>query len=193
MDLRSRLVPISHSTRLHTFGYRDFAGAGVVFWSGGIAALVVTAFIKPRRYRFDPNTTITFPAHSPLYVGFGSLILFAGWLFFNAGLVSGGESNPYPQGLVAVNTLIAGATGGFVAFIIRYLMDESTSLVALSKGILAGLVASSACASEMRPWAAFIYGLLAAVGYAVSAKVVPKAHLDDPVEVIPVFLVGFPK
>ena len=41
----------------------------------------------------------------------------------------------------------------------------------------------------MKPWTAFIYGLLAAVVYSVLAKLIPKVHIDDPVEVVPVFLV----
>ena len=62
-------------------------------------------------------------------------------------------------------------------------------MVALSRGIISGLVAVSAATDDMKPWTAFIYGLLAAVFYSVLAKVVPKAHIDDPVEVVPVFLV----
>lgn len=41
----------------------------------------------------------------------------------------------------------------------------------------------------MKPWTAFIYGLLAALFYSVLAKAIPKAHIDDPVEVVPVFFV----
>lgn len=50
--------------------------------------------------------------------------------------------------MVAVNTLVAGATGGFFSFITRYLTKETTSLFSISRGILAGLVASSAAAHE---------------------------------------------
>lgn len=49
---------------------------------------------------------------------------------------------------MAVNTLIAGAAGGFWSFVIRYLTKETTSLFSISRGILAGLVASSAAAHE---------------------------------------------
>jgi len=90
---------------------------------------------------------------------------------------------------VAVNTLIAGATGGFFAFVVRYFQYETTSLVALSRGVVSGLVAVSAATDDMKPWTAFIYGLLAALLYSVLAKVVPKVHIDDPVEVVPVYLV----
>ena len=44
--------------RLTTLGYKDFSGAGVVFFAAGVAGLVVTVLLKPRRFRFDPNTTL---------------------------------------------------------------------------------------------------------------------------------------
>ncbi|CAD8132895.1 unnamed protein product [Paramecium octaurelia] len=173
---------------LTTLGYKDFSGAGVVFFAAGVAGLVVTVLLKPRRFRFDPNTTLQFQRHSPIYIAFGSILVFAGWLFYNGGIVAQGANSKYTQGLVAVNTLVAGATGGFFAFIIRYFQYETTSLVALSRGIISALVAVSAATDDMKPWTAFIYGLLAAVFYSVLAKVIPKVHIDDPVEVVPVFL-----
>lgn len=127
------------------FGFKDFAGAGVVHFSAGIAALLTTIILKPRRFRFDPNYTFQFPAHSPVLVSFGALILYATWLFYNAGLVRGGAEMPYAQGLVAINTLIAGASGAIFGFMVRYFQDESTSLVALSRGMITALVAVSAC------------------------------------------------
>jgi Amt family ammonium transporter len=43
---------------LKTLGYKDFSGAGVVFFAAGVAGLVVTVLLKPRKFRFDPNTTL---------------------------------------------------------------------------------------------------------------------------------------
>lgn len=40
----------------------------------------------------------------------------------------------------------------------------------------------------MKPWTAFVFGLLAALFYSVLSKAIPKAHIDDPVEVVPIFL-----
>lgn len=69
-------------------------------------------------------------------------------MFLNGGAIPSGDSARYTQGLVAVNTLVAGAVGGFWAFVTRYLTRETTSLFAISRGILAGLVASSAAPHE---------------------------------------------
>lgn len=45
---------------LTKLGYKDLAGAGFIFYSAGVAALVVTVVSKPRKYRFDPNSTLNF-------------------------------------------------------------------------------------------------------------------------------------
>ena len=50
---------------------------------------------------------------------------------------------------MAVNTLVAGAAGGFWSFVTRYLTKETTSLFSISIWILAGLVASSAAPHEL--------------------------------------------
>lgn len=43
---------------LSKLGYKDFSGAGVVFFAAGVAGLVLTVLLKPRKFRFDPNTTL---------------------------------------------------------------------------------------------------------------------------------------
>jgi Amt family ammonium transporter len=41
--------------RLGALGYKDFAGAGYLFYAAGVAALVITSIVKPRKYRFEQN------------------------------------------------------------------------------------------------------------------------------------------
>ncbi|KAM3137819.1 hypothetical protein pb186bvf_010062 [Paramecium bursaria] len=171
-----------------TLGFKDFAGAGVINYAAALAALITTIIIKPRQQRFDLNANVNFTPHSPVYVAFGALVIFPAWLFFVVGSVAAGENAPYVQGITALNTLIAGATGGLFSFIIRYFRDEQTSLVALSKGVIAGLVAVSAQANDIEGWTAFIYGLFAAIIYNVLAAAIPKYHVDDPIEVVAVHL-----
>lgn len=69
-------------------GFKDFSGAGVVFFAAGTAGLILTVILKPRKTRFDNGATMEFNRHSPLYIGFGSLLVFAGWLFYNGGVVA---------------------------------------------------------------------------------------------------------
>ncbi|CAK60161.1 unnamed protein product (macronuclear) [Paramecium tetraurelia] len=172
---------------LSTLGFKDFSGAGVVFFAAGVAGLILTILLKPRQARFDNGATLDFNRHSPLYIGFGSLLVLAGWLFYNGGVVNQGAKTQYTQGLVAVNTLIAGATGGFFSFVIRHFQYGTSNLAALSRGVICGLVAVSAAADDMKPWTAFLYGAIAALIYSFLAKVMPAAHIDDPAEVVSVY------
>lgn len=41
-------------------GYKDLAGAGFIFYAAGVAALIIIVITKPRRYRFDLNSTLNF-------------------------------------------------------------------------------------------------------------------------------------
>ncbi|CAD8059260.1 unnamed protein product [Paramecium sonneborni] len=175
---------------LTKLGYKDFGGAGFIFYSAGVAGLIVTIVSKPRKYRFEQNSSLNFQAFSSIYVAFGTIILFATWMFINGGQIQSGQSTPYIQGLVAVNTLVAGAVGGFWSFITRYFTKETTSLFSISRGILAGLVVSSAAPHESQIWATSIIASIAGIIYTLSATALPKVKLDDPVQIVPIFLHG---
>ncbi|CAK88125.1 unnamed protein product (macronuclear) [Paramecium tetraurelia] len=164
---------------LTTLGYKDFSGAGVVFFAAGVAGLVVTVLLKPRRFRFDPNTTLQFQRHSPIYIAFGSILVFAGWLFYNGGIVAQGANSKY--------TLRISSSQYFGCWSHWWILCLHHQIF-LIRNHKFGCLVQSAATDDMKPWTAFIYGLLAAVFYSVLAKVIPKVHIDDPVEVVPVFL-----
>jgi Amt family ammonium transporter len=44
--------------RLKAYGYKDFSGAGVVFYAAGVAGLIITVLLKPRKFRFDLNSNL---------------------------------------------------------------------------------------------------------------------------------------
>ncbi|CAD8139057.1 unnamed protein product [Paramecium octaurelia] len=151
-------------------GYKDFSEGGVIIFASGVVGLVMTILLKPRRFRCDPNTNLQFSRHSPINIAFGSILVLSGWHFYNGGLIPNTHR----------------VTGRFFALIIRYFQYETTSLVALSRGISSALVAVSAATDDMKSWTAFFQGFLAAGVYSVLTKAVLKHQIDDPVEVIPV-------
>jgi Amt family ammonium transporter len=83
----------------------------------------------------------------------GTIILWVAWLFFNAGSTgSMFEVRQNGAAKVMMNTIIAGAAGGFVAVIIKPLVFRSYSshmrydIFSLCNGVLAGLVSiTGAC------------------------------------------------
>ena len=93
-------------------------------------------------------------AHSPQQAVLGTLILWLGWLFFNAGssaAISGGSNLDAERAIM--NTILAPAAGGLLTFWTRKHTTGENKHVrmdfqALTNGILAGLVAVTAsCAS----------------------------------------------
>ena len=71
---------------LSAWGFKDFAGSGVVHLLGGVCALVACAIIEPRKGRFtDDGTLIPIPGHSIPFAAMGGFILIFGFLAFNAG------------------------------------------------------------------------------------------------------------
>ena len=71
---------------LYAWGFKDFAGSGVVHLLGGVCGLVGCAIIKPRKGRFTgEGWEIPIPGHSVPFAALGGYILLFGFLAFNAG------------------------------------------------------------------------------------------------------------
>lgn len=120
----------------------------------------------------------------------GALILYACWLFFNAGTSFSGENDETLQGLIAANTLLSGAAGAITAFLIHYVAAKEYSLVHLSNGLLTGLVAVTGAADDIATWAALIFGIFGGITYAAVAHVLVSARIDDPIDAVPVHMGG---
>src|SRR5439155_724638 len=98
-------------------GYCDFAGSGVVHSVGGLTALAVAMVIGPRIGKFNrdgsPNAI---PGHDITMVLLGCFILAFGWFGFNPGSTLGASgAGNLRISSIAVNTMLAGATGSFAA------------------------------------------------------------------------------
>ncbi|CAD8209179.1 unnamed protein product [Paramecium pentaurelia] len=165
---------------LSTFGFIDFAGASYIHVFGGITALVVSFFLKERRDQAGNVHPGIFPHHSPINIGYGSIILTISILIFINGANQKGKENKYEQGLIAVNTIVAATLSAITSFILQYLKTHKTSLIALSRGSVAGIVAISAMANDVRIWESALTGVLAGVVYIILILVIKRSHVDDP-------------
>jgi Amt family ammonium transporter len=59
------------------------------------------------------------------------------------------DATNFVKGLVPVNTLIAASFGGLTSYVAYYLKKEKTSLISLSRGAVAGVVAVSASVDDI--------------------------------------------
>src|SRR6266704_690075 len=167
-------------------GHVDFAGSSVVHMTGGVMAFVTAWLLGPRRgkYNFDGSAN-AIPGHNIPMALIGTLIRAFGWFGFNAGSPLGGTD---PRvGVIATNTMQAGAAGGITAMLYMWRKYGKPDPSMLANGTLAGLVAITApCAFVTAPSAVLIGGV-AGVLVCVSVFFIERSlKIDDPVGAISV-------
>jgi Amt family ammonium transporter len=167
-------------------GVVDLAGSSVIHLAAGVIALAGSAILGPRagKYARDGRPK-PMPGHNLVFVAIGTLILFAGWFGFNS--ASPFMNAGHQLGVLCLNTLLAGAAGGFAAYAttVRKFGKPDPSMI--SNGILAGLVAISASCAFVNSTAAALTGAVA--GFAVVHSVLlfeGRLKVDDPVGAISV-------
>eukprot|EP00747_Dinoflagellata_sp_TGD_P160710 gnl/TRDRNA2_/TRDRNA2_178009_c0_seq13.p1 gnl/TRDRNA2_/TRDRNA2_178009_c0~~gnl/TRDRNA2_/TRDRNA2_178009_c0_seq13.p1 ORF type:complete len:473 (+),score=83.54 gnl/TRDRNA2_/TRDRNA2_178009_c0_seq13:103-1521(+) len=167
-------------------GYLDFAGSGIVHLCGGISALVGAAALGPRSGRWEPDRSAEFAAHNVAICILGTLILWFGWYGFNCGstvsMTGGGASAAESAAIVAMNTTLAGAMGGLVAFGLQSALTKQADVGALANGVLGGLVSITAPCDGVYAWAAVFIGFVGGFVYVGASAFVKKIKVDDPVD-----------
>ncbi|HKM83542.1 MAG TPA: ammonium transporter [Candidatus Acidoferrum sp.] len=170
-------------------GYCDFAGSGVVHAVGGLSALAIAMILGPRIGKFSragrPQVIL---AHDIVLVITGCLILAFGWFGFNPGSTLGASgSGNLRIGSIAVNTMLASATGMISAMLYMWLMYKKPDASMTGNGFLAGLVAITAPSGFVNPVGAVIIGLVAGVLVCLSVAFVERVlRVDDPVGAVSV-------
>eukprot|EP00933_Yihiella_yeosuensis_P031688 TRINITY_DN2525_c0_g3_i1.p1 TRINITY_DN2525_c0_g3~~TRINITY_DN2525_c0_g3_i1.p1 ORF type:complete len:545 (+),score=161.58 TRINITY_DN2525_c0_g3_i1:76-1710(+) len=167
----------------NTVGYMDFAGSGIVHMSGGVGAFVGAAIAGPRNGRWEQPEL--FISHSLPLVVLGTFILFFGWYGFNCGSTLGlaDAATGMWAAQVAMNTTIAGSTGGLTVFCIRLVMTGGLyDIGGFCNGILAGLVSITAGCGNVECGMAFVIALLGGIIYQLASSLMQKLRLDDPID-----------
>jgi Amt family ammonium transporter len=167
-------------------GHVDFAGSSVVHMTGGVMALVTAKLLGPRRGKYNRDGSVNaIPGHNIPMALVGTFILAFGWFGFNAGSTLAGSD--LRIGVIATNTMLAGAAGSVMAMLYMWLKHGSPDPSMLANGALAGLVAITApCAFVTAPSAVLI-GAIAGVLVCWSVFFFERnAKIDDPVGAISV-------
>ncbi len=154
-------------------GAVDFAGGNVVHISSGVSGLVLAILLGRRRgVEHSP-----YRAHNVPYVFLGAGLLWFGWFGFNAG--SALEAN----GLAAhafTTTAVASATAMLVWMLIDVIKTGKPTLVGISTGLVAGLVAITPGAGYVPVWSAFISGaVVSPLCYFGISLLKKKLKIDD--------------
>lgn len=174
---------------LDAMGFYDFAGSILVHACGGFAALAGAIVLGPRIGRFTKDgRSRAIPGHNLPLATLGVFILLIGWFGFNPGsqLAIVGKANTDAVTLIAVNTLIAAAAGGFLAMITTWILHRKPDLTMAANGILAGLVGITANCDGVTNAESIIIGGVAGIIVVLGVKLLDKLQIDDPVGAFPV-------
>lgn len=171
------------------FGFKDFAGSGIVHLAGASAALAGVLLLGARKGKYGPNGEINAITGANLPMAtLGTFILWMGWFGFNGGSVLklGDIGNANTVAMVFLNTNAAAAGGLLGALFVARMLFGKADLTMILNGALAGLVAITASPDTPSALAATIIGVIAGVLVVLSILGLDKLRIDDPVGAISV-------
>ncbi|MFO1476292.1 MAG: ammonium transporter [Verrucomicrobiota bacterium] len=168
-------------------GHVDFAGSSVVHMQGGVIALIFCWLIGPRAGKYDKTGKLVHPIvpHNLPFVMLGTFILAFGWFGFNPGSTLAGTD--LRIAVVAVNTMLASATGALAATLhMWWFKTKKPDPSMMCNGMLAGLVAITAPCAFVSAGGASIIGIISGILVVESVFFFEKAGIDDCVGAISV-------
>jgi Amt family ammonium transporter len=159
----------------------DFAGSGVVHLTGGVMALVAAKTLGPRLGKYTLRGEVRpIPAHNMPMVVLGTFILAFGWFGLSAALAP--VDVDVHLALVAMNTILASASGGVSAYVHTRLRFGKPDVSMMCNGLLAGIVGISAASAFVSPGSAVLIGAIGSVLAIEGALFIErKLRIDDPV------------
>lgn len=168
-------------------GHVDFAGSSVVHMTGGVIALVFAWLLGPRHGKYNKDGSPNpIPGHNIPMAVIGTFILAFGWFGFNPGSTLAGTD--LRIAMVAVNTMLASATGALAATLWMWMVrSKKPDPSMMCNGMLAGLVAITAPCAFVNSVFACVIGLISGVLVVEAAFFVERTlKIDDPVGAIAV-------
>ena len=169
---------------LKELGVIDVGGASPVHLVGGVAGLVGTIMLRPRRNKYNDNG-LTLKMASPTNVLLGMFMLWWGWLGFNCGStfgVSGGKWKLASRS--AVCTLNASIGGGIFAHLFSVFYLKRVDVPTFMSGILGSLVSITAICAVARPGESIFIGFIGSMISVMGWLMLEKFNIDDPVGAI---------
>jgi Amt family ammonium transporter len=180
--------PIAHANWhpdgfLFKAGIMDFAGGNVVHIASGMAGLMTTIVIGPRKgfgkHRFDP--------HNILLTFIGASLLWVGWFGFNGGSAGGANAR---AGFAMLNTQLATSMGALSWMSTEWAIKKKPSVLGMLSGAVSGLVAITPGCGWVDPTGAFFIGLMAGPWCYMFAQLKQYAGYDDALDAFGVHATG---
>jgi Amt family ammonium transporter len=144
-------------------GFVDGGGASCIQVVGGLTALSMAWILGPRRGKYSHDgIPVAIPGHNVVYVLFGCLLAWVGWLGLNSvGAILFADVEPSRVGLVVINTTLSAGSAALTAAAITRIRFRRPDASLSANGWMAGLVASSAAAAFVKPSVTIVIGVIA--------------------------------
>ncbi|MGB2926810.1 MAG: ammonium transporter [Limnothrix sp.] len=168
---------------LGQLGFIDFAGSTVVHSIGAWVSLAVLLHLGNRTGRFVDGKSHPIHGSDLVMSVFGTMLLWFGWLGFNAGSTL--AFNEQVPGIL-LNTVLAGVGGLLGAGSLKAIQTNNISVSALMNGCLAGLVAITACCHVVSTPIALVVGMTGGFVMLLGEYCLERWQIDDAIAAIPV-------
>jgi Amt family ammonium transporter len=163
--------------------FLDAGGSGVINVTGGLTALSIAWLLGPRRGKYsESGMPVAIPAHNAVFVLFGCMLAWAGWLGLNAaGAMLYTEIPPERSVLVLLNTTLTACAAALTAAAVTRIRFRKPDASLIANGWMAGLVSSSAGCATLKPALAVLTGLVAGALVVSSVETLEfRLRVDDP-------------
>ena len=162
-------------------GVRDFAGGIVVHETAGLAAILISVFLGPRRDQKKPP-------HSPGFVMIGASMLWVGWFGFNGGSQLAADGG---AAMALTATHLSAAAASLTWALWEKIKFGRASLVGIVTGTIAGLASVTPASGFIGPVEALIIGGVAGILCQEAVNLIRNTlKIDDTLDVFAVHGVG---
>lgn len=166
---------------LSSHGFQDFAGSGVVHVCAAFAGIAGAIVLGARIGKFRDGKPVPLPGHSMPLAILGVMILWVGWMGFNAGSFLGAVGRPIGQVIVVTN--LSGVFGVLGAVVVSRWLLGTFDIGMMGNGAIAGLGAIAGPCAFVEPWAGAVIGLVAGCMMVPMVLLVDRRGIDDPIGV----------
>ena len=159
--------------------FLDDGGSGTIHATGGLTALSIAWLLGPRRGKYSPaGMPAAIPAHNSVYVLFGCMLAWIGWLGLNS---ASALQYSALSALTVINTTLSAAAATLTAAVVTWIRYRRPDASLIANGWVAGLVASSAGCASLKPALALLTALVAGMLVVFSVEFLEfTLKVDDP-------------
>ena len=177
---------------LSQVGALDAGGAGVIHATGGLSALAVAWILGARKGKFDTRGMPgAIPGHNLVYIFFGCLLAFAGWLGLDTAAAILLAGVPAARAaIVPLNVSIAAGTSLITSLVVTGIRFGKPDATLSANGFMIGLVSASGACAFISPPAAAAIGLVAGLVLPFSVEWLERLAVDDASGAISVHGIG---